>query len=245
MAISRVFGALIACASLVAGAEEARRVLTVAVDGRTGKLVRVPVTRQTREVASRTVTARQVEAIALPETPVAAQPERPAYRRPVASLTQLIDRIANQYWIRPSFVHAVIKAESGYDRWAVSSKGARGLMQLMPETARRFGVRNIFDPAENIEGGVRFLRHLLDLYPDPRLSLAAYNAGEGAVERYRAVPPYSETRQFVRRVNGFYQAFQQQAERERPAPPPKKLEGPRIYQVVDASGLVRITTSLE
>ena len=102
-------------------------------------------------------------------------------------------------------MHAVIRQESGYDPFAVSVKGAKGLMQLMPETARQLGVKDVFDPAENVRGGVELLRELIDRYDgDRRLALAAYNAGEGAVERYGGVPPYPETRDYVSRIEDRY-----------------------------------------
>ena len=154
----------------------------------------------------------------------------------------VIHRIAEEQGLRPGFVHAVIRAESNYNPFAVSSKGAQGLMQLMPETARRFGVENTFDPVENVQGGVRYLRHLLELYGDAGLSLAAYNAGEGAVDRYGGVPPYRETQQFVRRVNSFYRAFTDGPRESGALEMPKKPEGPQIYWFRDAAGSIHYTT---
>jgi soluble lytic murein transglycosylase-like protein len=102
-------------------------------------------------------------------------------------------------------VSAVIRAESGFNPRAVSPKGARGLMQLMPGTASMLGVRNSFDPRQNIEGGVRHLRGLIDRFPDSLpLALAAYNAGERAVVQYRGIPPFPETRDYVTKVLNFY-----------------------------------------
>jgi soluble lytic murein transglycosylase-like protein len=117
----------------------------------------------------------------------------------------LIDREAARHGVAPALVHAVIRAESGYAPRARSAAGACGLMQLMPATARRFGVRDIWDPAENIRGGVAYLRVLLERFDgDLRLVLAAYNAGEGAVAKYgNRIPPYRETRSYVRRVLGY------------------------------------------
>ncbi|MDE0164473.1 MAG: lytic transglycosylase domain-containing protein [Bryobacterales bacterium] len=107
--------------------------------------------------------------------------------------------------VNTDLIHAVIRQESNYDVFAVSVKGACGLMQLMPGTALRFGVKDIFDPAENVEGGVKYLRHLMDRYEGDRIrALAAYNAGEGAVDRYGGVPPYRETEDYVDRVRRWY-----------------------------------------
>lgn len=111
---------------------------------------------------------------------------------------------AKAHDVDPSLVAAVIRAESNFDPVAVSRKGAQGLMQLMPSTARRFGVTNSFDPVQNIHGGTRYLRLLLDRYDgDPELTLAAYNAGEGSVAKYDGVPPYRETVEYIRRIARF------------------------------------------
>jgi hypothetical protein len=113
----------------------------------------------------------------------------------------LIEREAQRYDIDASLVSALIRAESNYAPRAVSPKGARGLMQLMPATARRLSVRRPFDPDSNVRGGVRYLRELVDRFGHhPELVLAAYNAGEAAVEAYGGVPPYRETVDYVRRI---------------------------------------------
>jgi hypothetical protein len=115
---------------------------------------------------------------------------------------------SNRYGVDPALVRAVVKAESDFNESARSHKGAQGLMQLMPDTARLYNVANAYNPEENIEGGVRHLRLLLDLYQgDVSLTLAAYNAGAKAVEKYRGIPPYSETKEYVRRVLNFHQRY--------------------------------------
>lgn len=119
-----------------------------------------------------------------------------------------IDRIARRYQLDPALVHAVISAESGYEPNAVSRKGAIGLMQLMPETAARYGIADPFDPVANIRGGVRHLRVLIGRFKNIRLALAAYNAGTGVVVRYgNRVPPFMETRRFIIRVIHFYMLY--------------------------------------
>lgn len=118
-------------------------------------------------------------------------------------LYALVRRTAVQFEVEPELIDAVIRQESAYNPYAVSHKGAKGLMQLMPATAERFGVKDVFDPAENVQGGVKYLRQLLDRYDgDRRLALAAYNAGEGAVDRFGGVPPYAETQDYVDRIVG-------------------------------------------
>lgn len=114
----------------------------------------------------------------------------------------IIHEKSRKYGVFPELVHAVIQAESSYNPKAVSPAGAIGLMQLMPGTARRFGVRDSTNPRQNIDGGVRYLRYLLDYFDNNlRLAVAGYNAGENAVTRYgRKIPPYKETRQYVTRV---------------------------------------------
>lgn len=112
-----------------------------------------------------------------------------------------IKEISARHGVDATLVEAVIRAESAFNPTAVSRTGARGLMQLMPKTAAMLGVRDSFNPRENIDGGVRHLRYLLDRYPgNVPLAVAAYNAGEGAVDSYRGIPPYAETQQYVQRV---------------------------------------------
>jgi len=111
--------------------------------------------------------------------------------------------------LEPALIHAVISAESGYNPFARSRKGAAGLMQLMPETAKRYGVKNRLDPTQNISGGARYLRDLIRLFNnDVQLAVAAYNAGENAVVRYgNRIPPYQETMTYVPRVMTYYKKY--------------------------------------
>jgi len=132
-----------------------------------------------------------------------------SFVRPPAASTDPIDRIvqeaAERHKVDPALVKAVITTESGWNPQAVSRKGAVGLMQLIPDTAERFGVGNAFDPAQNVEGGTTYLKWLLDRYNgDLSKTLAAYNAGEGAVDQYRGIPRYRETQQYVRKVTQAY-----------------------------------------
>jgi soluble lytic murein transglycosylase-like protein len=123
------------------------------------------------------------------------------------SLDGLIRRTAHKYRVDPHLVKAVVAAESNFDALAVSEKGAQGLMQLMPATAKEMGVRAPFRPSENINGGVRYLRTLLDRYADLGDAIAAYNAGPVAVDRYGGIPPYPETEAYVRRVLRYYHQY--------------------------------------
>ena len=120
-------------------------------------------------------------------------------------LAALVKEAGERHGVDPALILAVIRQESAFDPFAVSHKGAMGLMQLMPDTAKSLGVKDILDPAENVQGGVKHLRRLLERYEgDVRLALAAYNAGEGAVDRYGEIPPYRETRDYVERISKSY-----------------------------------------
>lgn len=121
------------------------------------------------------------------------------------SLRTMIRSAADRYGIDPRLVEAVIAVESAFDPWAISPKGAMGLMQLMPQTADRYAVQNPFDPVQNIAGGIQYLRDLLSLFRgDLQWALAAYNAGETAVITHQGIPPYRETRDYVTKVLRHY-----------------------------------------
>jgi soluble lytic murein transglycosylase-like protein len=123
-------------------------------------------------------------------------------------LEQAVSRAAQQHHIQPALLLAVMKAESSFNPTVISKAGAVGLMQLIPETAIRHGVRNLYDANDNITGGAKHLRYLLDrFHGNIRLALAAYNAGEGKVDRFGQIPPYKETRDYVKKVLVYYRSY--------------------------------------
>lgn len=136
-----------------------------------------------------------------PEPPAEAVPSEPVPEESMGPLpyAELIARSSAKHGVDAKLVRAVIRVESGYQQRARSPKGAMGLMQLMPETARRYAVKRPYDPAANIDAGTRHLRSLLDRFP-LALAVAAYNAGEAAVQRFQGIPPYPETQDYVSRV---------------------------------------------
>ena len=119
---------------------------------------------------------------------------------PSSQWDDVIDFHAHEHGIRPDLVRAVIQVESAYQERARSPKGAMGLMQLMPATAKQYGVADPYDPQSNIEAGIKHLKSLMGRLPSVALALAAYNAGEGAVQRFNGIPPYAETRNYVSRI---------------------------------------------
>ncbi len=178
-----------------------RTTLVVRTDARTGRLVRSVV------VAPRPVLVKASLAQTTPQATDISQSIASG------SLSDMIDAIAERNQVEAPLVHSVIKAESNYNPAALSPKGAQGLMQLIPSTAHRFGVSNSFDVQQNIEGGVKYLKFLIELYNNdyPKV-IAAYNAGEGAVAKYGGIPPYSETINYVYRVGRNLKAARQFAE---------------------------------
>lgn len=167
-------------------------------------------------------------------------------------LQRLIRETADRLQVDPDLIHAIIKVESEYNPDARSPKGALGLMQLVPGTAQRFGVENPFDPKQNIEGGVTYLRYLLDLFGgDVPLSLAAYNAGEHSVVREGGIPPFAETHEYVRKVRSLYQptsSFNAGNMRSPGSSPLTRDHRPQtansisapVYRYVDAQGVVHL-----
>lgn len=133
----------------------------------------------------------------------------PSKSNPTRPYEKLIKRAAKKFGIEPSMIKAIIRAESEFNHLAVSKKGARGLMQLMPPTAKQLNVKNPIDPAENIFGGTRYFKSLLFRFKNnTTLALAAYNAGPAKVETFQGVPPYRETQTFVQRVLRYYRYYQ-------------------------------------
>lgn len=186
--------------------------------------------------------------------PPLVEPKASASASDAVSVPELIEEAAKRHDVDPLLIHSVIQVESNYNPYAVSHKGAQGLMQLMPATARRFGVRNTFNVKENIEGGVRYLKYLDSLFPnDKLLTIAAYNAGEGAVWKYgKKIPPYRETTQYVQRVGTRYGKARQAAQQKKVASPqpvetaqslePEVKYNP-IQAFVDSEGRLHLRTT--
>ncbi len=199
---------------------------TVRVDRGSGRLVRTQLVLP-REVPPVEVIAREKAAAVAPPMELKTEVE------------QIVEKAAAEHGVDPMLVRSVMQVESNFNPNAVSPKGAMGLMQLMPGTARQLGVTNAFDVRQNIEGGVKYLRYLKEKFNDDRLVLAAYNAGEGAVKKHGWIPPYPETIEYVYRVGRKYG----EAKRQQPAAPvalPEKTQ-PKIQHFVDAEGRIHIT----
>jgi hypothetical protein len=148
----------------------------------------------------------------------------------------IIQKYAGDYGLDPSLIHSIIATESRFNAKAVSPKGARGLMQLMPATAQRLGVRNSFDPEQNIQGGVKHFRFLMDSFKnDVELSLAAYNAGENLVQRLGRVPEIRETKDYVQTITALYGKNTAKTQDE------EGEKHPPAYRFVDESGILHLT----
>jgi soluble lytic murein transglycosylase-like protein len=242
---SAALGAMAAYAGEPAGQPQ-RITSVVRADLKTGRLVRsVIVTPRTigEQRVAETVIAPRI----ISQSPVApvVEPEAPK-PAPPTSFDEAVDRIAAQQSVHPRLIHSVIKVESNYNPHAVSPKGAQGLMQLIPSTARRFGVADSFNPMENIQGGAKYLKYLLNLYNnDYALALAAYNAGEAAVAKYGGVPPYPETQNYLHLVADQLKKLNKAAEGAGQAQPvTQPAEAPpdglkHMQKVVDRDGSVR------
>src|SRR5881392_2678870 len=197
-------------------------------------------------VGTSTPTDAEMSRPAVPDgTYVPSTPTKPTYRTsapPVSraplrswagdseAFSRVVADASARHGVPERLIWAVIRVESGFDHRAVSRRGARGLMQLMPRTAKLLGVRDSFDPRQNIDAGTRHLRAMIERFPyDLRLAIAAYNAGEKAVATYRGVPPYPETRDYVTRILRILDGESQGA------------ESTTIYRMVDVEGTVTYT----
>ncbi len=222
-----------------------RTTFVIRADPRTGRLIRSAV--RTEPVRD---TFRN-DAIRVPAILKSAS-------KPSKQISDFVDQSSRTHQVDPLLVHSIIKVESNYNSFAVSNKGAEGLMQLMPPTARMLGVSNSFDPQQNIEAGVKYLKYLQGVYKDDRLALAAYNAGPAAVDKYKQVPPFKETQNYVEQVGRRYDdarraAADNDAEKaaagQAPAPvavsPPEQAiveKQRKLEQFVDANGRLSLRT---
>jgi len=216
---------------------------TVRSDPRTGRLVRSVV------VTAKPVAEHRVAETVIPSRVVSpVEPAAPASQPPApppGNFQEAINRIADRHGLAPELLHSVIKVESNYNPYAVSPKGAQGIMQLIPSTARRFGVSDVFNPMENIEGGAAYLEYLMGLFHgNLPLALAAYNAGENAVAKYGTVPPYAETQTYLKLVARRLEEAQKasadrQKEQKEAKPAETKTDGVHVQEVIQPDGTVR------
>ncbi len=227
--VARAVLGIVFCAPILAGNSIAAKAVPVArIDPRSGQQVK------TIKLATVTIASREMK----PQAAAVSDSNMKGY----------VEEAAQKYDVSPALIDSVIQVESNYNPLAISPKGAEGLMQLMPATARRFGVQNTFDPRDNIHGGVKYLKFLQETFKDDRLAIAAYNAGEGAVSKYNNVPPYPETQNYVEQVGKRYgkakaaqakaKAVSEQAKIETPAEP----KYAPVRQYVDSGGRIHLTT---
>ena len=222
-----------------------RTTFVVRADPRTGRLVRSAVVRN--DAALHPALLKPAHLSSKPAVMLASGPSK--------EISDFVDQSSRTHQVDPLLVHSIIKVESNYNSFAVSNKGAEGLMQLMPPTARMLGVSNSFDPHQNIEAGVKYLKYLQGVYKDDRLALAAYNAGPAAVDKYKQVPPFKETQNYVEQVGRRYddarRAADQAVAAAGPAPAPVAISPPepaivekhrKLEQFVDANGRLSLRT---
>jgi hypothetical protein len=219
--------------------------------------VPAPVTHKTQVVKADPRTGKLVRSVVVSSKPVLTRITPPVEQTSVEKtnrdLNAIVDKAARAHDVDPLLVHSMIKVESNYNAHAVSNKGAEGLMQLTPSTARMLGVTNSFDPQQNIEAGVKYLKYLKDLYKDDRLALAAYNAGPGAVDKYKWIPPYAETENYVYQVGKRYGEARRAADRkpvEAAAAEAKTVEvkpveikPAAVLQFIDENGRLHLNTA--
>jgi hypothetical protein len=167
--------------------------------GKAKKFRKVSQEPNTRHYAENTSRSTPAPAAQAPSSSIPAPATMPG------AYTEIINTACNRHGVDPALVHAIVKVESDFNPYALSSKGAMGLMQLMPQTAMDMNVRNTYNPHENIDGGVKYLRYLIDRYEgNLALALAAYNAGETSVKKWGTIPPFPETQNYVQRILGLY-----------------------------------------
>jgi soluble lytic murein transglycosylase-like protein len=196
-----------------------RATSVVKVDSRTGRLV--------RRLVAPSLKAGTADAQTL---------------RKVARVDRIVEEAARKHGVDPLLIHSVIQVESNYNPFAVSHKGAEGLMQLIPATAKRFGIANSFNPEQNIDAGVRYLKYLQSLFDDERLVLAAYNAGEGAVAKHQRIPPYRETQDYIVRVGKRYAELKREAEGQNGSSLPEGSGYRAVESFVDSEGRLHLRT---
>jgi len=223
--------------------------LSVREPGPAPTVSKIPAVRETIVVRPDPRTGRLVRATVKQES-VAPAPSKS--KTPPKQIAEIVDKAAQAHQVDPLLVHSIIQVESNYNPYAISNKGAEGLMQLMPSTASMLGVSNSFDPQQNIEAGVKYLKYLQSVYKDDRLALAAYNAGPANVDKYKQVPPFKETQNYVEQVGRKYEdakranapAAELATKTAAPviaAAPPVEIH-PKLEQSYDANGRLSLRT---